>query len=107
VWNEPSAGIALAALEGETPRLPSPAVVATVEPGSIAEELGFQPGDRLLSINGRRPRDLIDLQMLVGEEELTSSMASSSAITTALSASSTSSRLGGAAASISRMTTTG
>ena len=71
MWNEPSAGIALAALEGETPRLPAPAVVATVEPGSIAEELGFQPGDRLLSINGRRPRDLIDLQMLVGEEELT------------------------------------
>jgi putative radical SAM enzyme (TIGR03279 family) len=45
-------------------------VVATVEPGSIGEELGFQPGDRLLSINGQRPRDLIDLQFLVGEEEL-------------------------------------
>jgi putative radical SAM enzyme (TIGR03279 family) len=70
VWNEPSAGIALAALEGDTPRLPSPAVVASVEPGSIGEELGFQPGDRLLSINGNRPRDLIDLQVLVGEEEL-------------------------------------
>jgi len=41
-----------------------------VEPGSIGEELGFQPGDRLLSINGQRPRDLIDLQFLVGEEEL-------------------------------------
>jgi putative radical SAM enzyme (TIGR03279 family) len=41
-----------------------------VEPGSIGEELGFQPGDRLLSINGKRPRDLIDLQVLVGEEEL-------------------------------------
>jgi hypothetical protein len=52
-------------------RLPAPAVVASVEPGSIAEELGFQPGDRLLSINGKRPRDLIDVQMLVGEEELT------------------------------------
>ncbi|MBD2423659.1 TIGR03279 family radical SAM protein [Cyanobium sp. FACHB-13342] len=70
MWNEPSAGIALAALEGDAPRLPSPAVVASVEPGSIGEELGFQPGDRLLSINGRRPRDLIDLQVLVGEEEL-------------------------------------
>jgi putative radical SAM enzyme (TIGR03279 family) len=71
VWNEPSAGIALAEAEGGSPRLPSPAVVATVEPGSIGEELGFQPGDRLLSINGKRPRDLIDLQFLVGEEELT------------------------------------
>ena len=70
MWNEPSAGIAVAAAEGDAPRLPQPAVVARVEPGSIAEELGFQPGDRLLSINGKRPRDLIDLQVLVGEEEL-------------------------------------
>ncbi len=70
MWNEPSAGIAVAAAEGEAPRLPQPAVVATVEPDSIGEELGFQPGDRLLSINGKRPRDLIDLQFLVGEEEL-------------------------------------
>jgi putative radical SAM enzyme (TIGR03279 family) len=75
MWNEPSAGIAVAADEaartdGASPRLPQPAVVATVEPGSIGEELGFQPGDRLLSINGQRPRDLIDLQFLVGDEEL-------------------------------------
>ncbi|MEB3171687.1 MAG: TIGR03279 family radical SAM protein [Synechococcaceae cyanobacterium] len=76
MWKEPSAGIAVAAQEqaaqgqGAAPRLPLPAVVATVEPGSIGEELGFQPGDRLLSINGVRPRDLIDLQLLVGEEEL-------------------------------------
>jgi putative radical SAM enzyme (TIGR03279 family) len=70
MWNEPSAGIAVAAAESVAPRLPQPAVVATVEPGSIGEELGFQPGDRLLSINGKRPRDLIDLQVLVGEEEL-------------------------------------
>ena len=75
MWNEPSAGIAVAADDaakavGAPPRLPQPAVVATVEPGSIGEELGFQPGDRLLSINGQRPRDLIDLQFLVGEEEL-------------------------------------
>lgn len=75
MWNEPSAGIAVAAAETanagvHAPRLPQPAVVATVEPGSIGEELGFQPGDKLLSINGQRPRDLIDLQFLVGEEEL-------------------------------------
>jgi putative radical SAM enzyme (TIGR03279 family) len=44
--------------------------VVSVEAGSIGEELGFQPGDRLLSINGVRPRDLIDFQMLVGEEDL-------------------------------------
>ena len=68
MWNEPSAGLALA--DATPGRQPQPAVVATVEPGSIGEELGFQPGDRLLSINGVRPRDLIDLQVLVGEEEL-------------------------------------
>jgi putative radical SAM enzyme (TIGR03279 family) len=45
--------------------------VVGVEPGSIGEELGFQIGDRLLSVNGIRPRDLIDLQILCGEEELT------------------------------------
>ncbi|MEB3321166.1 MAG: TIGR03279 family radical SAM protein [Cyanobium sp.] len=75
MWNEPSAGIAVAAEADAAdpdrlPRLPQPAVVATVEPGSIGDELGIQPGDRLLSINGQRPRDLIDLQLLVGEEEL-------------------------------------
>ncbi|QVL53264.1 MAG: TIGR03279 family radical SAM protein [Cyanobium sp. M30B3] len=71
MWNEPSAGIAVVEpADGSAPRLPQPAVVATVEPGSIGEELGFQPGDRLLSINGQRPRDLIDLQFLVGDEEL-------------------------------------
>lgn len=78
MWNEPSAGIAVAvdaqaqqARAGQgASRLPQPAVVASVEPGSIGEELGFQPGDRLLSINGQRPRDLIDLQLLVGDEDL-------------------------------------
>jgi putative radical SAM enzyme (TIGR03279 family) len=53
------------------PRLPQPAEVLAVEPGSIGEELGFQSGDRVLSINGIRPRDLIDWQILCGEEELT------------------------------------
>jgi putative radical SAM enzyme (TIGR03279 family) len=70
MWHEPSAGIAVATADGGSPRLPLPAVVASVEPGSIGEELGFQPGDRLLSINGQRPRDLIDLQVLVGDEAL-------------------------------------
>lgn len=75
MWNEPTAGIALAEAQarsavGEQPRLPQPARVVHVEPGSIAEQLGFQPGDRLLSINGVRPRDLIDVQVLCSEEEL-------------------------------------
>lgn len=71
MWIEPPAGIPLEGPQGEaSPRLPKPAEVVGVEPGSIGEELGFQSGDRLLSINGIRPRDLIDLQILCGEEEL-------------------------------------
>lgn len=69
VWIEPSAGVRLSEADPEA-RLPQPAVVAAVEPGSIGEELGFCPGDRLLAINGMRPRDLIDLQLLLGEEEI-------------------------------------
>ena len=71
MWNEPSTGVAVAALDPKTSaRQPQPAVVATVEPGSIGEELGFEPGDQLLSINGVRPRDLIDFRYLCVEEEL-------------------------------------
>ena len=71
MWNEPSAGVAVAALDpdGES-RQPAPAVVASVEPGSIGEELGFEPGDQLLSVNGVRPRDLIDYRYLIVEEQL-------------------------------------
>ncbi|MEY3929735.1 MAG: hypothetical protein RLZZ516_1445 [Cyanobacteriota bacterium] len=69
MWNEPSAGVLLADRDPEA-RLPQPALVTSVEPGSIGDELGIQPGDRLLSINGIRPRDLIDFQVLSGEEEL-------------------------------------
>ena len=69
MWKEPSAGVVLADRDPES-RLPQPAVVTAVEPDSIGEELGIQPGDRLLSINGVRPRDLIDYQLLSGEEEL-------------------------------------
>jgi len=71
VWNEPSAGVAVAALDPTSSgRQPQPAVVDSVEPGSIGEELGFEPGDQLLSINGIRPRDLIDYRYLCVEEEL-------------------------------------
>jgi len=68
VWNEPSAGLAVLS-DGDS-RLPNPAVVASVEPGSIGDQLGFEAGDRLLSINGVRPRDLIDYRMLIGAEVL-------------------------------------
>ena len=71
MWNEPSAGVAVSALEPDrASRQPKPAVVDSVEPGSIGAELGFEPGDQLLSINGIRPRDLIDYRYLCVDEEL-------------------------------------
>ncbi|MBP0000144.1 MAG: TIGR03279 family radical SAM protein [Cyanobacteria bacterium SID2] len=48
-----------------------PALVTQVLPSSIAEEIGFEPGDRLVSINGMAPRDLIDYQFLCADEFLT------------------------------------
>ncbi|MBV9388375.1 MAG: TIGR03279 family radical SAM protein [Chroococcidiopsidaceae cyanobacterium CP_BM_ER_R8_30] len=47
-----------------------PALITTVLPGSIAAEVGFEPGDRLMTINGTRPRDLIDYQFLCADEVL-------------------------------------
>ena len=71
MWNEPSAGVAVSALNPDAvARQPLPAVVDSVEPGSIGEDLGFEPGDQLLSINGIRPRDLIDYRYLCVEEDL-------------------------------------
>ena len=45
-----------------------PAIVASIETGSIGEELGFEIGDQLISINGIKPRDLIDYKFLIAEE---------------------------------------
>ena len=47
------------------------AVVAEVEEGSIAEELGIVPGARLLEINGRPARDAIQLKIADASETLT------------------------------------
>jgi putative radical SAM enzyme (TIGR03279 family) len=47
-----------------------PALVSQVIPNSIAEEIGFQPGDRVVKINGTAPRDLIDYQFLCADEVL-------------------------------------
>lgn len=48
-----------------------PARISRIVPDSIAEEVGFEPGDALVSINGQSPRDLIDYQFFCAEEELT------------------------------------
>lgn len=47
-----------------------PARITRVLPDSIAAEVGFEVGDRLVAINGDRPRDLIDYQFLCADEVL-------------------------------------
>ncbi|ACB53648.1 hypothetical protein cce_4300 [Crocosphaera subtropica ATCC 51142] len=47
-----------------------PAKITTVLPGSIAEEVGFEAGDAIVSINGTQPRDLIDYNFLCADEFL-------------------------------------
>jgi NifB/MoaA-like Fe-S oxidoreductase len=46
-------------------------VIAAIQPGSAAEEADIHPADRILSINGRRLRDVIDYQFYSNEETLT------------------------------------
>ena len=48
----------------------NPAEIESVEKNSIAEEIGFESGDSIISINGKKPRDLIDYQILISEEIL-------------------------------------
>lgn len=47
-----------------------PAKISYVLPNSIAEEIGFEIGDAIISINGIKPRDLIDYQFLSADEFL-------------------------------------
>jgi len=46
--------------------------VLKVQEGSLGHELELKPGDRILSVNGRKLRDFLDFQFLTGSEsELT------------------------------------
>ncbi|MFS8867654.1 TIGR03279 family radical SAM protein [Synechococcus sp. H65.1] len=47
-----------------------PARISAVLPGSLAAKVGIQPGEALVSINGEKPRDLIDYRFLIAEEYL-------------------------------------
>jgi putative radical SAM enzyme (TIGR03279 family) len=47
-----------------------PALITKVLPNSIAAEMGFEPGDCIVAINGERPRDLIDYKFLCADEIL-------------------------------------
>ena len=48
----------------------NPAEIESIEANSIAQEIGFEKGDSIISINGKKPRDLIDYQILISEEIL-------------------------------------
>ena len=45
-------------------------IVKSIMPGSIAEELGIEPGDKLLSIDGQEIEDIFDYQFYVEDEEI-------------------------------------
>jgi len=45
-------------------------IIDGVMPGSIAEELEIEPGDRLLSVNGNKLRDVIDYNYFTSEDVL-------------------------------------
>jgi putative radical SAM enzyme (TIGR03279 family) len=47
-----------------------PALITNVLPGSIAAEIGFEAGDRIVKINQQPLRDLIDYQFLCADEYL-------------------------------------
>jgi putative radical SAM enzyme (TIGR03279 family) len=47
-----------------------PARITAVLPDSIAADIGFEPGDALVAINGQRPRDLIDYRFLCADDDL-------------------------------------
>lgn len=43
-------------------------IIQRIEPGSIAEEMGMEPGDELLEINGNRVEDIFDYQYLIQDD---------------------------------------
>lgn len=51
--------------------MPKGLVVAAVDPGSIAEEMEIQVGDRVLAVNEEELNDIIDFQFGISEEDFT------------------------------------
>jgi putative radical SAM enzyme (TIGR03279 family) len=47
-----------------------PGEVQHVAPGSLAEEIGIEPGDRVVKVNNQPLRDILDFQYLAADEEV-------------------------------------
>ena len=45
-------------------------VIASIEPGSIAEELELEPGDVVLAVNDNEIEDVFDYHYLINDEYL-------------------------------------
>lgn len=44
--------------------------IRSVEEGGIAWEMGIEPGDKLLTVNGQEIEDIFDYRYYIEEEEL-------------------------------------
>lgn len=55
-------------LAAEPPR--HAGVIRHIEPDSLAEALGLQPGDEVLTVNGQPVEDVIDVQFYAAEDEV-------------------------------------
>lgn len=51
-------------------RAPAAGLVSCVRPGSLADEAGIVPGDAIVEVAGRRPRDIVDVQFYAAEPEV-------------------------------------
>jgi len=52
------------------PTLACAGIIASVEPGSLAAEMGLQPGDELLAVNDHPVEDVIDVQFYAAEDRV-------------------------------------
>ncbi len=58
-----------------------PVTVSAVEPGSLADRLGWRPGDQVLAVNGASVQDELDLRFKADEEHFTARVRLSGALT--------------------------